>query len=242
MNRIISLLLVFAICLPLCACSAGNADTSSPKEEVAETKQPIFKDPKQEAFEISKEAYKSLVTAYEAVNEISSDVYEAWRIGISEEDAVRSGGCKYLASKLTLNEEEIRNGVAYTNYGDSWENTSEEDREKARLLADDFFKWNKYVAFALTVRSVIGAYRANGKIDNVQKELSNSKALMRKLSNEYSDYEYYPNLKDYYTTVNAFLDYCLDPDGSFNQAIDTINNYRNEARNYQNDLDFVFGD
>ena len=58
------------------------------------------------------------------------------------------------------------------------------------------------------------------------------------LSEKYSDYEHYPALKGYYTTTNAFFDFCQSPSGSFEQVKTTINEYRNDARNYDKDLNY----
>ena len=65
---------------------------------------------------------------------------------------------------------------------------------------------------------------------------------MKKLSDDYSDYEYYPNLKEYFTNTTAFFGFCLEPEGSFEQVVETFNNYRNDARDYYYDLNYVFED
>lgn len=57
-----------------------------------------------------------------------------------------------------------------------------------------------------------------------------------------SNYEHYSNLKGYYTTTNAFFEFCQNPTGSFAQVKDTINNYKNDARDYRNDLAYIFED
>ena len=84
------------------------------------------------------------------------------------------------------------------------------------------------------------AYEANGKTDEAQKALNEAKAQMKELSEKYSDYEHYPNLKGYYTTTSSFFDFCQNPTGSFEQVKDTINDYKNEARDYISDLDYIF--
>ena len=65
---------------------------------------------------------------------------------------------------------------------------------------------------------------------------------MKDMSLQYSDYEHYPNLKGYYTTTNAFFEFCQNPTGSFEQVKDTINKYRNDARSYRNELAYIFED
>lgn len=61
------------------------------------------------------------------------------------------------------------------------------------------------------------------KVEKAQTALDAAKAQMKELSQEYSDYEHYPNLKGYYTTTSAFFDFCNNPFGSFEQLKDTIN-------------------
>ena len=86
----------------------------------------------------------------------------------------------------------------------------------------------------------MGAYIENGKVDEVNALLENAKLQMKELSEKYSDYEYYPSLKEYYTTTRSFFDFCQDPTGSFEQIKGTINDYKNDARDYSNDLKYIF--
>ena len=78
--------------------------------------------------------------------------------------------------------------------------------------------------------------------EEAQNVLNNAKTQMKELSERYSDYEHYPNLKGYYTTTSSFFDFCQNPTGSFEQVKDTINDYKNEARDYISDLDYIFED
>ena len=105
-----------------------------------------------------------------------------------------------------------------------------------QILALPFLKMTCFFC----VMVVTGAYQANGKVAEAQNALEEAKTQMKELSEEYSDYEHYPNLKGYYTTTNSFFDFCLNPTGSFEQVKTTINDYRNEARDYMNDLDYIF--
>ena len=59
---------------------------------------------------------------------------------------------------------------------------------------------------------------------------------------KYSDYEYYPKLKELLTQVSALLDFCNNPEGSFEQVKDTINNYKNGIRDLTNDLNYIFAE
>ena len=96
--------------------------------------------------------------------------------------------------------------------------------------------------FSFCVNSVSAAYKVNGKVEEAQTALDAAKAQMKELSQKYSDYEHYPNLKGYYTTTSSFFDFCNNPTGSFEQVKTTVNDYKNEARDYISDLDYIFED
>ena len=195
------------------------------------------------AFESSKAAYDNIDIAYEITEQFGSDIYEAWRLGIYEDDEILDGGVKYLADELSLSESELRDGVAYTVVtltGKDWNELSESDKEKYTSNADSFFSIMEDSLFSFCVSTVSGAYMVNGKIDEAQTALDSAKMQMKELSEKYSDYEHYPNLKGYYTTTSSYFNFCQNPDGSFEQVKNTINDYRNDARDYKSDLDYIF--
>lgn len=223
MKKTISLLLALALCLSLCAC--GGSD--------------------KKAFEASKLAYDSIDIAYEITEQFGSDLYEAWRLGIYDDDEILDDGVEHLASELSLSANEIRAGAAYTvaaMLGEDWDKMSEEDKNKYINKADSFFSAMEDDLFSFCVMVVTGAYTVNGKVQEAQTALDTAKAQMKELSEEYSDYEHYPNLKGYYTTTSSFFDFCNNPTGSFEQVKETINDYKNEARDYISDLDYIFED
>ncbi len=196
------------------------------------------------AFEASKVAYKNVNSAYKTVENYGSDIYEAWRIGIFDDDEILDEGCSYLAGELSLSESEIKEGVAYTlaAAGDGWDNCSEEERAKYRNMADYTFKMMEEDLFSWCVIVVSNSYVANGKVEEIQGYLDTAKEQMKELSENYSDYEHYPSLKGYYTTTNSFFNFCQDPTGSFEQIKTTIESYKTTARDYKADLDYIFED
>lgn len=223
MKRIISLVLAAVMCLSFTACGS--------KEK--------------KAFEASKAAYDNIDIAYEITEQFGSDIYEAWRLAIYKKDEVIDDGVSYLATELSLSADEIREGVAYTIaaiVNEDWDTMSEEDRESYIVLADAAFSIMEDDLFTLCVLSVSNAYAVNGSAEKVETALDEAKAQMKELSADYSDYEHYPNLKGYYTTTKSFFDFCQNPTGSFEQVKDTINKYKNEARDYISDLDYIFED
>lgn len=226
MKKLIAFILALALCLSLTACG-GN----------------------KKAFDASKLAYEQIDIAYEITDEMSKDIYEVWRLAIYEKDEIVKGGAKYLASKLHLNEDDIRMGIAYATImydGKDWNSQTDEEIEDLCNRADAFLKSASKIEslkfFSFCTWCVDDAYLLNGKMEEAQTALDSAKAMMRELSEKYSDYEHYPSLKGYYTTTSAFFDFCESPTGSFEQVKDTLNKYRNEARDYVGDLDYIFED
>ena len=223
MKRIVSLLMVIVMCLSLVACGGSE----------------------KKAFEASKAAYDNIDIAYKITEQFGSDIYEAWRLGIYDDDEILDDGVSHLASELSLSEDEIRLGVAYVlaeMTTDGWENVTDEQKVELADLADAAFLMMEDELFSFCVMVVDGAYIANGKVEEAQTALDAAKAQMKELSAEYSDYEHYPNLKGYFTTTSSFFDFCQNPTGSFEQVKETINEYKNEARDYISDLDYIFED
>ena len=183
MKKTVTLLISGMLVLSLTACSSGN----------------------KKAFEASKEAYNNINTAYEITENFGSDIYEAWRLAIYEKDEVLDGGTAYLSSELSLSEEELNDGVAYMTLEDEWENATEEQKSAARDSADLYFSLFEDDLFSYCVILVTNAYKANGKVSEAETVLEEAKEQMKTLSEKYSDYEHYPNLKGYYTTTSSFF-------------------------------------
>ena len=220
MKKVISLLLVMVMCLSLVACGGGE----------------------KKAFEASKAAYDNIDIAYEITEQFGSDIYEAWRLGIYDDDEILDDGAAHLATELSLSADEIRAGAVYTIYKDEWDTMSDEEKDELIDEADLFFSYFEDDLFSFCVMAVSNAYVVNGKVEEAQTALDAAKAQMKELSSEYSDYEHYPNLKGYFTTTSSFFDFCQNPTGSFEQVKETVNNYKNEARDYISDLDYIFED
>ncbi len=221
MKKALSLLLALGMCLSLCACGDKKA------------------------FKASKAAYDNIKIAYEITEQIGSDIYEAWRLGIYDDDEILDDGVKHLADELSVSADELRAGVAYTVASvldNNWDDMSEDDKKKLIDNADSFFEAAEDDLFSFCVECVTGAYTANGKVEEAQTALDAAKEQMKELSQKYSDYEHYPKLKDYFTTTSSFFDFCNNPTGSFEQLKDTINDYKNDARDCISDLDFIFED
>ena len=221
MKKLTAIVLVLVMCVSMTACGGGN----------------------KKAFEASKAAYDNVDIAYEITEQFGSDLYEAWRLGIYDDDEILEDGVAYLATELSLSEDELKEGVGYViaeMTGEDWSEMSDEDKATITENTDIIFGLMEDNLFSFCVMVVTGAYTANGKVEEAQNALNAAKAQMKELSEKYSDYEHYPNLKGYYTTTSSFFDFCQNPTGSFEQVKDTINDYKNEARDYISDLDYIF--
>ena len=216
MKKIMSLLFAVIMCFSAMACSGKSTN-------------------KETAFDVAKEAYDKVDVAYEITEKFGSDIYEAWRLGIYDDDELTTNGVGHLASELSLSESEIMAGIALL-LADDKENPEEFTKSEANYC----FKYFEDNLFSFCVEVVSSTYEANGKVDEAQSALESAKNLMKKMSEKYSDYEHYPKLKEYYTATKSFFAFCQEPTGSFEQVKTTINDYRNEARNCVSDLDYIF--
>ena len=220
MTKPISLFLIVLLLLSTIACGGSNASANVAPEP---TPEPTLT-PTEQAYKASAEAFTIVDEAYKMTEEFGEDLYEAWRMGIYDDDEV---SIDYLAKKLNLSKEEISAAI---------------DDLAGEGFGDLYFYLYKDSLFSACVWVVCKAYELNGDVDKITELLSSAKSLMKDMSQKYSDYEHYPNLKGYYTTTNAFFEFCQNPTGSFEQVKDTINKYRNDARSYRNELAYIFED
>ncbi len=221
MKKLTAIILVLVMCVSMTACGGGN----------------------KKAFEASKAAYVNIDIAYEITEQYGSDIYEAWRLGIYDDDKILKDGVAHLATKLSLSKNELKEGVGYViakSKGRDWSEISDEDKKTITENTNIIFGMMEDNLFSFCIMVVNGAYIVNGKAEKAQTALDAAKAQMKELSEKYSDYEHYPNLKGYYTTTSSFFDFCQNPTGSFEQVKGTINDYKNKARDYINDLDYIF--
>lgn len=124
-------------------------------------------------------------------------------------------------------------------YQMAWETLSKDQKARYDENVESVFYLLDDV-FSACVLVTSNAYVENGKTKQVEDLLTSAKAQMKEMSQKYSDYEHYSNLKEYFTSVSAFFDFCKSPKGSYEQAIETMNDYRNTARELKNDLAFIF--
>lgn len=259
---IIAMTLVFTVLLS--ACEKGPDDNKN--EQVQSDTQVL----NNEAYELSKEAYDNINTAYNIIEKLGEDIYQAGREGVLSKEEILTGGTEYLSNKLNLTKEELAEGIAFMIVGpqglskklgeeamgqiedddllqlldemdEIWEDASDEDKNSWITYADTAFGLMDSTPLQITCSLfVIGSYAVNNQISEAETALDNAKAIMKQLSNEYLNYEHYPSLKEYYTTTSDFYDFCLTLNADVKQFGTTMDEYKDDAKKYRNEIEFVF--
>ena len=251
MRRTVAILLVLLMVLPLCGFSKSD---------------------KEYVFGKSKEAYDSINEAYIGTEFISGRLYEAWHQCVNNNEFRKlteikdykkdpDSAMKYLAEKVEIKYDYMLAGgkaALYAVLGVDPDNIPANVEKSVNSIIAGY-EQSPDIGFALigqinssmkknisladyVVSMTIYAIKEAGLIDEIQELLDDSKAVMKELSKDYSDYEHYPNLKGLYTTTSSFFDFCQHPTGSFEQCVSTMNDYKNKARDYKASLDFIFED
>lgn len=252
MKKLSVFLIILLFCLTLVGCGKTTCSIEECKNDAIEDEfygelycEEHLEDRK--AFDISKKAYDNVIKAYDIAEQYGDDIYDAWYVGIFNEDELYEQGSKLLASELNLTEEDVSQGVAYAlidAFGWNWDEVDPETK-KAYMAVEDSGTYFLAVSLLADIKTfcvecVNGAYEVTGKSDEALTALEEAKTLMKELGEKYADYEHYPNLKKIYTETASFLDFCINPTGSFDQLRETLNEYKNNVRDLSNDLEYIF--
>ena len=197
----------------------------------------------------AKEVYENIKSAWTIADQMGTGIYNVWHGWVYEKEEMSSGGLQFFADKASLGLEDIVEGFAARNYvneqfaktGVNWNDISESDKEFYRDATVKAFeqarKARQYAGMSDVLWGTVYSFMLNGYVDGAQTLLGTAKQELKELP---ADYEYYSALKDFYTTTSALVDFCGSPSGSLDQYKVLLNDYRKEARDYMNDLDFVF--
>lgn len=196
-------------------------------------------------------AYTSIAYAWVFADQMGNDLYNIWHGCVWKEDELSEQGIQFFVDNTSLTEEEVITGWAARNYlkaeysqtGVKWNDLSAADKERHKTLIVNRFEQaarsGEVPVTTDALYSVVNAFMLNGDMYTAQEALETAKQAIKELP---EDYPYYNELKGFYTTTSSLVDFCSGPSGSFNQYQTLLNDYRKEARSYQNDLDFVFGE
>lgn len=205
-------------------------------------------------FELSKVAYSNLVSAWHVADQFADDIYGIWHGCVWKKEEMSKNGIQFFVDNTSLDEEEIIEGLASRHYilldfsrtGVNWNDLSDNDKQAYRndivKIFEKASRSGQVSAMDDSIYAIVNAYKLNGELYNAQKSLEAAKQAIKEISKEDSDYEYYPDLKGFYTTTSALIDFCTSPSGSFDQYKVSLNNYRKEAKEYMNALEFDFTD
>lgn len=252
-KRITAIFLIACTLFTLVACGKSRCSIEGCENEVV--KDSTFEESycskhlaNKKALEFSKGIYASINVAYNICNDMGSDIVDAWRMGIYDEDKVMEQGVDYLARELSLSKEDLVYSVGYFTctifFGEEWtEETAKDTKENFSLetanamfiLADGTL----YDMFQFCVLIVQDAYELNGSIEEARASLNIAKEQLQVLAERYPDFDQYSVLKDYYLLTSEFLEFCIETNGAFEHVQTTVNNYKDQARKYMNELEFT---
>lgn len=196
----------------------------------------------EEIFLDSKNAYDKLVYASEIGLNALADIYSAWYYGINE-DIDNVSFYSYCAD-LNVSAYDVQKGIEKYDDFYAYVISDEEVKQKHAQTMADYFKFMSYGKefWQDCVFYIIDAYLAK-EIDgfnDMSQALNDAKGSLKNVGEKYSDYEYYPNLKEFYSEVSSLYEFVSSPTGSFEALTTTINNYRTSIRKYTADLSFIF--
>lgn len=194
-------------------------------------------------------AYISIARAWVFVDQMGNDLYNIWHGCVWKKDELSKQGIQFFVDNTSLTEEEVVTGLAARNYlqgeysttGVKWNDLSATDQERHKTLIVNLFekavRSRQVPDTTDALYGVVNAFKLNGDMYTAQDALETAKQAMKELP---EDYLYYNELKGFYTTTSSLVDFCSTPSGNFNQYQILLNDYRKDARNYQNNLDFIF--
>ncbi len=176
-------------------------------------------------FDNAKEAYNKIAQASTMCIDGMDDIYGAWQFGIYEADECSiSTVFSYMALETSFTYSQLE--AAAANCGlDSY------DCVYGAYGVDE---WQ------CCLWVVMQAHEDAGTHTTINGLLSQAEVILKDMGTEYSDYEYYPTLKEYYSKVSSYASFFAEPTGSFEQLKTTINDYENSIRTLNSDLEFVF--
>lgn len=252
MKKILILLLTLTMMVSLFGCGTESQNPSEAPEVSGQTEEePI--DSSEEVnpddlspLELAQGAYQSLTALADATNIVGSDICKAWHTGIWDADNVVKGGAAYLSEKLTMSEDELREGVAHMAFSETdgdWNSITdaqwEELRQKDSLFAE---AQKKDALFDCCINVVLSGYLEQGFYDTMDEAMSQLKEIIRELQEKDPDNQYIDPLKEYYGVIHSYLEWCKAPDGSYNEAEELLNSYIDSYRSYRDDLEFDLGE
>ena len=181
-------------------------------------------------YENAREAYEKLNKVVLICEKDMDDIYGAWYFGIYDAENI---------ADYALFEKDF-----FTSFSS---NTPHLTMENLLDAATDMgLGYNKYKTFAEDWNNCVFiaeyAIAANGDAVEMEVAMSEAEEILKELTSTYEDYTYYPKLKEYYAAVDSYVNFVLQPSGSFKQLADTVNNYETNIRTLASDVGFLFSE
>ncbi len=179
-------------------------------------------------FKNAGDAYRKIAQAAEMCIDGMDDIYSIWRFGIYDADEAYTYN---IFTKMALE-------TSYTS--DELEAAADNCYVTASDCVNGSFLWGD--AWQCCLYVVMQAGDDRGDHTKISELLKEAEEILKEMGNNYSDYEHYPTLKQYYSKVASYAEFYDAPTGSFEQLKGTISDYENEIRTLKSDLEFVFKD
>ncbi len=229
MKRIIAIFLLLAISFSCWACSTKD----------------------KKAYELSKSIFENIEKAYEKLSPIGDDIISAWELGINSGDSLKEWreGFPLFCSAVSLTQDEVLDGLASLEHQANGRLDLEYYKGSVREYYDIYFyspATNKGLlsrysdTFSPCVELVTESYKMNGDLNEIESLLSSARESLEKLSNNYSDYEHYWSITKYFNVINTYYNFCNEPTGSLEQAIDDLHEYNEIAEECHSSLYYYF--
>lgn len=206
---------------------------------------------KAEKLALLKSVYDDLKSAYEIVDCYGTDIKTAWNLGIYQKDRFQgsnlNGAMEYLASNVQLDYDSLVEGATYaymTIFLDSdWDNLSEEVKQKNRdaIATGTFFYFcGAEGAQVACVCSVVDGYLLNGSVEKVNAALDNFSAQKSAFSGDKDCAAEIEKMDELYAVLESFVSFCQSPTGNYNEACNTMEDYRRTAEDCLAAIDDLF--
>lgn len=186
-------------------------------EEQAEAK-------KESIYQNAKESFNTISSVADLCVAGMDDLYNTWYFAIYDaEDCTKSNIYSEMANETSFTSEELMEAIEFYSGFDAYD------------MGGVLIKEWQYCIYTIET-----AFMLRGDYGTIENEMAAAQDILQELTTVYDDYTYYPKLKDYYSAVSSYVDFFLNPTGSFQQLADTINNYENTIRTYRSDIGFLF--
>lgn len=178
--------------------------------------------------EKAKSAYKSLNASADATDLVMSTVMSSWKFSIDSNKKYYNnfpGGCYAFAKTVGIPEsidvQEVMKSITKdTVYGSS-------------SFAGLVFEEPSYC-----VACGIKCLEEADIIPKLDGAMNEAKDNIKEISDKNPNAKYLEGLKKYYSEVESYKEYSLNPTGSYIQAQSTAETYRANLKKYKNDLSF----